>query len=539
MRLILCFSVISLLLAQSCDSVSKREMPKVKVVSSEAPRFNQKLDSISVKAWLLTDSSLVDDTALLLRVYRERNWEAAWTTPLAWSERAYAVISALESIGVEGVRESFPGLNDLRQRISTGHLPDSGDWKTDIQLSAAFFWYARKTTNAQTVNAANQSAWYLPRFFPDVNRWVDTVTSNPDNVELLDLGRFVQYVRLRKELLRLNRFINTKEWILPDSVLSTSDSISINNSNAVVQRLKVFGDLKGPGPFSEADILEGIQRFRVRHAMPSDGELDSACISELNRSPIELRLQLLVNLERCRWLQAAKAERFLVVNVPDFKLYAFSKGKMEWDMPVVVGEELWPTVSFAGDIKQIVLNPYWVVPLSIIRKELLPKILADKNYLERNEFELIDRNGRSVETRSIPLKDWAVRDLPYRLQQRPGKNNPLGRMKFHFPNNHAVYMHDTPSKGIFSKPYRGFSHGCIRLYDGMKVLRFVMGDSAMRSEQVNKRIASGREHRIPLRLAMPVRIVYFTAWVDSAGVLQIRKDLYGRDAVVAKELIGS
>ncbi|MFM9056946.1 MAG: L,D-transpeptidase family protein, partial [Bacteroidota bacterium] len=173
-----------------------------------------------------------------------------------------------------------------------------------------------------------------------------------------------------------------------------------------------------------------------------------------------------------------------------------------------------------------------------IRKELLPKMLADGNYLVRNGFELIDRNGRSVNPRNVSLKEWAIRDLPYRLQQKTGKNNPLGKLKFHFPNSHAVYMHDTPSKHLFSKPYRGFSHGCIRLFDAMQVLRFVMGDSVMHSEQVEKRIASGREHWIRLKNTVPVRIVYFTAWVDREGVLQIRKDVYGRDAVVAKELIG-
>lgn len=539
MRSVLFLCVLSLSLVQSCDTVSRKEFPEADVVSTKAPRFSQKLDSVCVKDWMLGDSSLFRDTALILRVYRERNWYAAWITPQAWTERAYAVVSAMESVGAEGIRDSFPGLSNLRHRLTSGYLPDSGDWKTDVQLSAAFFWYARKTTSAQTIHAASQSAWYLPRSFPDVSRWVDAVVSNRDNVELIDLGKFVQYVRLRKELLRLNRLLVQSDWILPDSVRCIPDTFSVNNEKAVVQRLKVLGDLSGSGPFSQADIHEGIKRFRVRHAMIADGGLDSACISELNRNPMELRMQLLVNLERCRWMRTTQADRFLVVNVPDFKLYAFSRGKKDWEMPVVVGEELWPTASFAGDIKQIVLNPYWVVPLSIIRKELLPKMIADKNYLERNEFELIDRNGRRVNPRNIPLKDWAVRNLPYRLQQKPGKNNPLGRMKFLFPNSHAVYMHDTPSKYLFSKPYRGFSHGCIRLYDGMQVARFVMGDSVMRAEQIDKQIATGREHWVTLKTTVPVRIVYFTAWVDQEGVLQIRKDLYGRDAVVAKELIGN
>ncbi|MFM9007759.1 MAG: L,D-transpeptidase family protein, partial [Bacteroidota bacterium] len=340
---------------------------------------------------------------------------AAWTTPQAWTERAFAVVSALESIGIEGVRDSFPFLGDLRRRLSAGITPDSGDWKTDVQLSAAFFWYAQKTASAQTTTAANQSDWYLPRSFPDVDGWIDAVVSNKDEVELIGLGKFLHYARLRKELLRLNRFIPKEGWVLPDSVRFIPEPFSVDNMPAIVQRLRVFGDLNGPGPFTQPDVLEGIKRFRARHAMPSDGGLDSVCISELNRNPIELRLQLMVNLERCRWMQAARADRFLVVNVPDFKLYAFSNGKMAWDMPVVVGEELWPTVSFAGNIEQVVLNPTWVVPLSIIRKELLPKMLADGNYLVRNGFELIDRNGRSVNPRNVSLKEWAIRDLPYRL----------------------------------------------------------------------------------------------------------------------------
>jgi murein L,D-transpeptidase YcbB/YkuD len=299
----------------------------------------------------------------------------------------------------------------------------------------------------------------------------------------------------------------------------------------------LFGDLPSEGPISTDQIKAAVRKFRRRHALQELGGIDSICLDLLNRNPEDVRKQLLVNLERCRWMPLPNAGRVLVVNVPDYKLYAIKDGVKIWEMPVVVGEELWPTVSFSGRLNQVVLNPYWVVPLTILQKELVQKIIADPNYLSINRFEVVGRSGRTVNPARINWQAWSKGSLPYELRQKPGNGNPLGKIKFYFPNNHAVYLHDTPSKALFDRSERGFSHGCIRLYDARKVLDFVLEESVNRISTVDALLSTGKEHWIPVQPAVPVRIVYFTAWVDRSGTLQIRKDLYQRDAVIAAKLI--
>jgi murein L,D-transpeptidase YcbB/YkuD len=235
----------------------------------------------------------------------------------------------------------------------------------------------------------------------------------------------------------------------------------------------------------------------------------------MNR-PIEQRIrQMLINMERIRWVPAEPTMDYLLVNIPEFRLHVFEKGNYQWSMNIVVGSTSHNTVIFTGTLKYVVFSPYWNVPPSIYKKEILPAMQRNKNYLARYNME---RNGNGV-------------------RQKPGPNNSLGLVKFLFPNSYNIYLHDTPSKSLFGETRRAFSHGCIRLSEPAKLARFLLrDDNNWDSLKIAKAMNAGKEKFVTVTETVPVYIGYFTAWVDREGKLNFRDDIYGHDQKMAARL---
>ena len=227
-------------------------------------------------------------------------------------------------------------------------------------------------------------------------------------------------------------------------------------------------------------------------------------------TPIQKRIeQLIVNMERARWVPAKPASNFLLVNIPQFKLSVFENDTLAWDMNVVVGKEVHKTVIFSGDLKYVVFSPYWNVPPGIMKNEILPALKRNPDYLKKHNMEW---NGNQV-------------------RQRPGPSNSLGLVKFLFPNSYNIYLHDSPSKPLFKEEKRAFSHGCIRVSEPRRLALYLLRkDNRWTPEKVDAAMTSGKEQYVTLKETVPVNIVYFTAWVDSKGRLNFRDDVYKRDA---------
>ncbi|MEO6001067.1 MAG: L,D-transpeptidase family protein [Chitinophagaceae bacterium] len=221
-------------------------------------------------------------------------------------------------------------------------------------------------------------------------------------------------------------------------------------------------------------------------------------------------------MERSRWIPDEMKGEYLAVNIPEFRLHAYSSDSLLWSMNVVVGRAINKTVIFSGNLKYVVFSPYWNVPLSILKKEILPGIRKNKNYLESHHMEW---NGNSV-------------------RQKPGPWNSLGQVKFLFPNSFSIYLHDTPSKSLFEDDKRDFSHGCIRVADPKKLALFLLKkDSSWNETNVTNAMNSGKEKYVTLKQSIPVFIAYFTVWVDHQGKLNFRDDIYGRDKALAEMVV--
>ena len=258
-----------------------------------------------------------------------------------------------------------------------------------------------------------------------------------------------------------------------------------------------------------------------------------ATLAALNVTVEQRVEQIRANLERARWVFYDPGSEFLVVNIAGFRAYLLRRGEIIWSSRVQVGRPYTQTPVFAAKMSYIVFNPTWTVPTSIVRNETVPAIRRDPNYLASHNMDVFDSSGKMVDPASV---NWsATNGGPYRFVQRPGPNNALGRMKFMFPNEHAVYLHDTPSRSLFERDNRAFSHGCIRVDDVYGLAVTLLGSGWSR-ERIDRVIAGGKTETVFLDKPLPIMLLYWTTEVDAAGRVSFFTDVYSRDAAVIAAL---
>jgi murein L,D-transpeptidase YcbB/YkuD len=316
-------------------------------------------------------------------------------------------------------------------------------------------------------------------------------------------------------------------------------------------RLKLWGDLADaddraltggdPGLYDEA-MVDAVKRMQYRLGLDTDGAIGPKTLAAINL-PVEVRIeQMILNLERRRWMPDDLGERYVFVNLADFELKVVDREKTIWDTRVVVGKPYHKTPVFSHKMSYLELNPYWNVPPSIARQELLGKIQKDPNYLRDNNFTLFsDWSSKAsvVDPASVNWGRMTRASFPYKIRQGSGDGNALGRVKFMFPNRFNVYLHDTPSKSLFSRAERSFSHGCIRVQDPLTFAEIVLaGTEGWSRAQIDSTVETSKRTVVSLAEPLPVHISYLTAWVNKDGSVNFRKDIYGRDAQLAEALIG-
>jgi len=309
------------------------------------------------------------------------------------------------------------------------------------------------------------------------------------------------------------------------------------------KRLSQLGDFTSSDiendTFDESLAL-AVSHFQVRHGLEADGILGRRTVREINKSIFKRADQLEINLERARQISELQDDRYILVNVPEYKLYVVENGATIYESKVIVGKKKNRTPVLSSVITEFVLNPYWNVPKSITQNEIIPKIQQDPNYLANNDMKVITRlNNKNLFLNPNEV-DWLnvnVNDAPLRIRQDPGKKNALGRVKFIFPNNYSVYLHDTPSRKLFSRNTRALSHGCVRVENPLKLAEVLLSNSpSWTPEDLHKHANRTKTKVIKLDQPIPVHITYMTAWVDDRGVTQFRPDIYKRDSQMASTL---
>lgn len=301
-------------------------------------------------------------------------------------------------------------------------------------------------------------------------------------------------------------------------------------------RLKATGDMTASTQAKDEtlydrDVEQGVRTFQERHGLPLDGVVGEQTLVALN-VPVGVRIQQIrQNMDRWRWLPESLGKRHILVNIPDFSLVVMEHDKPQLAMRVVVGLPSWPTPTFSANMTYIVLRPDWGVPYNIAKKEILPRLRQNPGYLSQQNLQAWvagEDGARRIDPRSVT---WSqISSGAVRFRQEPGPRNPLGDVKFMFPNPYHVYLHDTPSRSLFAKPFRAFSHGCIRLEKPMDLAAYVLRDNKQWTpERVQAVLAKRTSQTVSLPEPIPVHLVYRTAWIDDSGKVQFRPDLYGHD----------
>jgi murein L,D-transpeptidase YcbB/YkuD len=309
---------------------------------------------------------------------------------------------------------------------------------------------------------------------------------------------------------------------------SSSKSVSV-----LRRRLMISGDLSPSAGISnqfDTYVSAAVKRFQRRHGLPADGVLGRYSLAAMN-VPANIRLgQLETNLVRLRAMSGFLGDRYVMVNIPAAEIEAVEGGRVSQRHTAIVGRVSRQTPILNSKIYELNLNPYWTAPKSIIRKDIIPLMRKDPTYLTRNKILVFDGNSNEIPPETI---DWSTEEaVKYRFRQEPGRINAMGSVKINFPNPHAVYMHDTPQKGLFNKFLRFDSSGCVRVKNVRDLLVWLAKDTPEGTRSnIESIIASGERTDVRLASPVPVYFTYISAWSTDNGVVQFRDDIYKRDGV--------
>jgi murein L,D-transpeptidase YcbB/YkuD len=286
-----------------------------------------------------------------------------------------------------------------------------------------------------------------------------------------------------------------------------------------------------PAEYYDAALAEAVRAFQETKGLKPDGIVGRRTREALNEGTIPVSVNtILSNMERWRWMPRELGERYVFVNIPEFKFRFVSGGKVIHEERIVTGSPKHPTPVFADQMETVVFNPYWNVPKSILVNEIIPAARNNPDYLYRNNLEVIWQDRRIVEPYMV---DWQYVDPnKLSLRQTPGPRNALGRVKFLFPNKHSVYMHDTPSKHLFNRPVRAYSHGCMRVRNPLEFAKLLLADQGWSEDKILRTLEYAHDDHVRLKKKIPVYVSYFTAWVDEDGTVKAFRDVYGHDASV-------
>ena len=302
---------------------------------------------------------------------------------------------------------------------------------------------------------------------------------------------------------------------------------------ALRQRLKLAGDLDPAAV--ENDVYDSyvetaVRRFQARHGLSADGRPGTLTFNALN-VPADQRLsQLKTNLARLRAFDTRQAARFVVCNIPAAQLEAIESGTVMSRHIAVVGKPDRPSPDINSRIVEINFNPYWTVPVSIVRKDLIPKMQAEPDYLTKNKIRILDPKNNELTPAQI---NWFSEEaVNYKFKQDPGDLNSLGSIRINFPSPHGVYMHDTPYKNLFGEDVRFHSSGCMRIQNVRDLVSWMLSETSGWSRiEIDEVIKSGERKDAKLKTPVPLHWIYVTAWSTADGVVQFRDDIYNRDGL--------
>lgn len=493
--------------------------------------------------------------ALLAQVYAARGYQPGWVSATEPDAAVSHLLEAIDRSRDDGLQPADYHLHALHSLLAALQTPESFGALRNRQLAAVELLCSDAFLLLGEHESSGRLEWpgLRPRTGVDLHQdqlthALSATMGGADPLTQLAgmLPADATYVAMRDQLARYRKLASE----LPAGEIPAGATLHPGEQSAAIPRL--IARLQAAGDLSAADaaqahdrfdpaLVAAVKQFQQRHGLAVDGILGDRTLAALNRQPQQVADALRVNMERWRWLPHPLAPTRVMVNIAGFNATFYLLDRPTLVARVIVGQVGKQTPEFIDRIRYLVVNPSWDVPPSIAGEELLPKIQADPEYPAKHGYEVLEGWGpaeRSVDPLTVDWKRFTTRTLSYHFRQAPGPENPLGRIKFVFPNRYDVYMHDTPSQGLFQSSQCTFSHGCIRVSNAMQLAAALLKLDGMTDPAgfLAREAATGETRRIDLLHPVYIYIVYLTAWVDQSGLLEMRPDVYTRDPKVLRAL---
>lgn len=448
--------------------------------------------------------------------YMQAERPLAWVQDGAWTSAAKAVVARLKSADEDGLVPSDYPLPDLGLRKDASPAL----WaEADLKLSAAVVRYARDARGGR-IEPSRLSALATPKLYlPEAGEVLAGLSIAKDAGAALEAYNppHEGYRALKERLAKLRASHPSQ----PSVRLPKGPILRVGMKDPRVPLIRARFNLTKDANETVYDerVASAVAAFQKEKGLPTNGVLNAQTVAALSGPSVAVReSELIANMERWRWLPPDLGSRHIMVNVPEFRLQLQEDGKTVHETRVIVGKEQSQTPIFSENMKYLVVNPSWTIPPSIMKKEILPGLANDPNYAARKGYKVI-RRGNSIS-----------------VQQPPGERNALGYVKFMFPNDHAVYLHDTPNRNLFSASKRAFSHGCVRVDKPFELAEEIFGRDGKWTGQKLRGLIGKGERYVHLTQPLPVHLTYFTLAVDERGELKSFNDIYGLDRKVRAAL---
>ncbi|MDP5198697.1 murein L,D-transpeptidase [Flavobacterium sp. DG2-3] len=481
------------------------------------------IDATSINAFFKKYPKLKKYQKDVEDIYKAKQYKSIWYDDKSITEFGALLYQKVNVLKDQGIEATMPYKDVIDQAFNESDNIEPPQIDTELLLTNMYVFYASNVYSGVDPATLKKIGWFLPAKNISYARILDSLIVDSDRLNEDDYLLFSQYYKLQDALKKYRKIEKDGLWqkITIDSA-TYKDMRPDTTAPAIKQirqRLYVLGDLKqdSKSDFYDRELMDGVMNYKKRHGLTLNYIINRDHIKQFNE-PISKRIKtIMLNMERCRWIptKLARAEEYVMVNIPSFRMFYVKDGKYDLVSDIFVGNRLSETVIFSGNMDRIVFSPYWYVPNSIIQNELKLQIASNKNYLAEHNMEW---NGGKV-------------------RQKPGPKNSLGLVKFMFPNPNDIYMHDTPAKSLFQFENRTFSHGCINVKEAKQLaLHILKDDPDWPVDKIEKAMSGEKETTCMLKRKIPVYIGYFTAWVQDNGEINFFPDVYSRDESLDKLL---
>ena len=482
----------------------------------------------------------------LLTHYQQHGANPLWVNDQGRTERAAILYKVLNNANHEGLNSRDYYLSTLEQLWDSRNANNLA--KLEVLLTYSLAAYAADAREGR----ADPRKLDPLLFATARDNSVDPIKLVLEAVAAPDLEEFLakqtpnnaHYIKLRDALKRYRNFAEQGGWETIPEGETLKPGMQSERIPLIRKRLKITGDNNTEELSSQVfdeQLEDAVKRFQNRHYLDVDGAIGRQTLAALN-TPVEKLIQrIIINMERWRWLAHDLGQKRLFVNVAGFTLAGTEDAQVRIKMPVIVGKTYHKTPVFSDAIKYIEVNPYWNIPSSIAVKEMLPKLIENPYHLREKNIRLYDGWNADAQELDSTIIDWRSvgRGIKrFKLRQDPGRKNSLGTIKFMFPNEYDVYLHDTPTHSLFRRAQRAFSHGCIRVSRPLQLASYLLGGESKgwSIRRLQKIVASGKRTILKLEAPYPIHILYRTALVGDDGLVYFANDVYGRDTMLEKAL---